>query len=139
LAAAPPGPTATPTVRARFEFGRIAFLAALLALACFAALGSFILRARGANPAVSTESVIKPASTDDSKPEISSVTPILPQARQRIVIQGRGLGLQFPTPAPILPTWRFGMTLLIGRQGASFLTTGTRLCWTSKAGPTTRS
>lgn len=32
----------------------------------------------------------------DSAPEISSVTPILPQERQRIVIRGRGFGLHVP-------------------------------------------
>lgn len=36
------------------------------------------------------------SSKADSVPEIASVTPILPQARQRIVIKGRGFGLHVP-------------------------------------------
>ncbi|MFZ0479542.1 MAG: winged helix-turn-helix domain-containing protein [Terriglobales bacterium] len=105
VAATPPGPTPVSAAPAGFQFGRTALLAALLAFACFAALGSFILRARGTNPAVATESIIGPASADDSKPEISFVTPILPQARQRIVIQGRGFGIHVPyahTDSPYL-------------------------------------
>lgn len=89
-----PGPGAPPTAPAGFQFGRTALLVALLAFACFAALGSFILRSRGNGLPIPTTD--HPSSTDDSKPEISSVTPILPQARQRIVIQGRGFGLHVP-------------------------------------------
>ena len=84
--AAAPEPKAIPVAPAGFQFGRRAFLAALLTFAGFAILLSFALRSRGRAP----------LSTDDSKPEISSVTPILPQARQRIVIQGRGFGLHVP-------------------------------------------
>jgi excisionase family DNA binding protein len=84
--AAAPGPKAIPVAPAGLQFGRTAFLAALLTFACFAILLSFVLRSRG-------RALL---STDDSKPEISSVSPILPQARQRIVIQGRGFGLHVP-------------------------------------------
>lgn len=89
-----PGPTAAPTAAAGFRFGRTVLLAALLAFACLAALGSFILRSRGTGSRIPTPD--PPSSMDDSRPEISSVTPILPQARQRIVIQGRGFGLHVP-------------------------------------------
>jgi DNA-binding winged helix-turn-helix (wHTH) protein len=43
--------------------------------------------------------------TPDSSPEIASVTPIVPEARQRIVIKGRGFGLHVPyvhTDSPYL-------------------------------------
>jgi len=44
----------------------------------------------------------------ESGPEIATVTPILPQARQRIVIKGRGFGLHVPyahTDSPFLAVW----------------------------------
>ncbi len=53
----------------------------------------FVLRTHGLGP------------TPDSFPEIASVTPILPQARQRIVISGRGFGSHLPyvhTDSPYL-------------------------------------
>lgn len=93
-AATPPGPTPVPAAPAGFQFGRTTLLAALLAFACFAALGSFILRARGNGPPISASD--PPSSTADTKPGISSVTPILPQARQRIVIKGSGFGMHVP-------------------------------------------
>jgi DNA-binding winged helix-turn-helix (wHTH) protein len=105
VAAAPARPTPVTAAPAGFQFGRTTLLFALVAFACFAALGSFMLRVRGTDPTVSTESMTGPASADDSKPEISSVTPILPLARQRIIIHGRGLGLHVPyahTDSPYL-------------------------------------
>jgi len=82
----------------RYSFSRGALLAALVTLASVAAIGSLVLRTRTADPPASSGSAAQllPASTDDSKPEIYSVTPIIPQARQRIVIQGRGFGLHVP-------------------------------------------
>ncbi len=91
VTALPPGTTPVPAAPSGLHFGRTVFLAALVAFACFAVLGIFILRARGNGPPISTTD--HPSSTDDSRPEIASVTPILPQARQRIVIQGHGLGV----------------------------------------------
>ena len=92
--ASPSVPIAVLSAPAGFQFGRTALLAALLAFACFAALGSYILRSRVTGPAIPPSG--RPPVMDDSRPEISSVTPISPQARQRIVIQGRGLGLHVP-------------------------------------------
>lgn len=89
-------PAARLSTSAESRFGRSAFLAALVVLAAIAAIGSFVLRGRATDPAATAASVLQPTSMDDSKPEIYSVTPILPQARQRIVVRGRGFGLHVP-------------------------------------------
>ncbi len=106
LAGTPLGPTPAPTGPASSRFGRTVFLSALLVLACIAALGSYVMRSRGTGSSIPASD--PPSGTDHVRPEISSVTPIFPQARQRIVIKGRGLGLHVPyarTDSPHLAIW----------------------------------
>jgi DNA-binding winged helix-turn-helix (wHTH) protein len=85
--------SAVATVPAEIHFGRKAIFAAFVALVSILAIGSFVLQGRRADPSALPHTETATVSMDDSKPEISSVTPILPQARQRIIIRGRGFGL----------------------------------------------
>lgn len=92
-----PGPSGVDS----FRLGRSSLLMALIAVVSIAAIASAVLR-RTTDPPAMQNSL---ASTDDSKPEISFVNPILPQARQKILIQGRGLGMHVPyarTDSPYL-------------------------------------
>jgi DNA-binding winged helix-turn-helix (wHTH) protein len=89
-------PPAPPILSAEFRLGRKPVFAALVALVSVAAIGSFVLRACRTVPGVPPNTETAAVTMDDSRPEISSVTPILPQARQRIVIRGRGFGLHVP-------------------------------------------
>jgi hypothetical protein len=76
------------------QFDRSVILLALIALVSIAALGSYVFWRPAGIAAQSSPT--RGATVDDSKPEIFSVTPILPQARQRIVIKGRGFGIHVP-------------------------------------------
>jgi DNA-binding winged helix-turn-helix (wHTH) protein len=81
-------PPPTPAHPAEFRLERKGVFAALFALVLVVAIGSLVLQGRRTNP--------PPLIMDDSRPEISSVTPLLPQAKQRIIIRGRGFGLHVP-------------------------------------------
>jgi DNA-binding winged helix-turn-helix (wHTH) protein len=91
----------------RSRFGLRATLVAVVAVAASAvAFGRFILEPHEASPAPQSESGTKLGiSNVDNVPKISSVSPILPRARQRIVVEGGGFGMQVPysrTDSPYL-------------------------------------
>ena len=98
LALVAQGAPVTSAAPTGFRIGGRLLLTAIVVLASFVliAIGDFVLRARrvGADVTYYIEKAV--ASADDSKPEISSVSPIFPQARQKIVVRGRGLGLHVP-------------------------------------------
>ena len=97
--------------RERFRVGTNAAFLTLLAvfILAVAATAVLVLQQRGAGQSAFLEVRAQPASAKaESGPEISSVTPILPQASQRIVIRGRGFGLHVPyarTDSPYLAIW----------------------------------
>jgi hypothetical protein len=106
----PPASQSTPAA-AKFQFGTREFLLVVVTF-LFIALGletvSLLRRTtsdRAAFPALSSDeaqgiaisgSSLMPNDPPHNGPYIRSVTPIFPQARQRIVIKGRDLGLHVP-------------------------------------------
>ena len=90
---------------------RVLQVVALVTVVVVAVAAATVLavRQRGPNLSGSAEVRVQPASMQgESGPEIASVTPIFPQARQRIVIKGRGFGLHVPythTDSPYLAIW----------------------------------
>lgn len=77
-------------------------LLVLIAVLVLGAAGTAILAMRKGDPASVNQ---PPAGKTESGPEITSVTPILPQRRQSIVINGRGFGSHSPythTDSPYL-------------------------------------
>lgn len=96
--------TRNPAPQGKFRFVQSALFVVAIAVAASAvAFGGFGLRLR---PGVRHESGAEIGQTVvDGVPQISSVSPIIAQARQRIVIRGRGFGLHVPyshTDSPFL-------------------------------------
>ena len=87
--------TGSPPPQGKFRFVQSALFVVAIAVAASAvAFGGFGLRLR---PGVRHESGAEIGQTVvDGVPQISSVSPIIAQARQRIVIRGRGFGLHVP-------------------------------------------
>lgn len=83
----------------RVSAGTVLIVVAVVVSSAFAFTG-FLLRHRTASPLVQLhqESPRGLSNLDgaDGVPQISSISPIAPQARQTIVIRGRGFGLQVP-------------------------------------------
>jgi DNA-binding winged helix-turn-helix (wHTH) protein len=98
----------TPPADSRFRLGRVGsfvvFVTALLVAG--AAAGVLALRPGKLDQAAAVEKRPPPTSTNvEYEPRVDSVTAVLPQARQRIVIMGRGFGLHVPyvhTDSPYL-------------------------------------
>jgi hypothetical protein len=86
-----------------------------------AAGAMLVLRGREPSPVVSSDGGKQLAATQaEYEPHIFSVTPIFPQARQRIIIRGRGFGLHVAyahTDSPFLAirdltaNWAAGRTI----------------------------
>lgn len=78
-----------------FRFGLSALVVAVIAVVVSAvAFGAFGLRPRSTNPGIEFGPEVRNGLTSvDGVPEISSVSRIVPQATQKIVIRGRGFGL----------------------------------------------
>jgi len=89
-----------------FRFGAKAILVMTVAVAASAiAVASFLLKLRGEYSPVKAETTQNRFAVVDGVPQISSVSFILPQASQRILIRGRGFGLHVPysrTDSPYL-------------------------------------
>jgi DNA-binding winged helix-turn-helix (wHTH) protein len=88
-----------------FRLGRGGFL--ILAIAVLVAVAVAILALRQRQPVQVSANATAPAATakEEYEPHIDSVTAILPQARQEIVITGHGFGLHVPyihTDSPYL-------------------------------------
>jgi DNA-binding winged helix-turn-helix (wHTH) protein len=83
--------------RAGFRFGVRGIVIALAALATVAAAAVIVPRLRTPNRLVEPELKALPSTTTlEQHPNISSVSPILPEARQGMVIKGRGFGFHTP-------------------------------------------
>lgn len=80
-----------------------------IVIAAVAAATVLVLRQSGPSMPGSFQGRVQPASLQgESGPEIASVSSIFPQARQKIVIKGRGFGLHVPyarTDSPYLAIW----------------------------------
>jgi DNA-binding winged helix-turn-helix (wHTH) protein len=107
----PSRPPITPAGLARFRFGRRAILPAVsvaILASIVGAITSFVLKPSKANPVAhfqSSDSRQAGSIEAQPRPEIFSVSPVQAQARQRIVIRGRGFGWHTPfahTDSPYL-------------------------------------
>lgn len=108
--------------RPGLRVGRNALFLALMAVFIMAVAATFVLelRHRGPGQFAFFDGTAQPSAKAESVPEIATVTPILPQPRQRIVIKGRGFGLHVPyarTDSPYLAIrdktahWSAGRTI----------------------------
>ena len=89
-----------------FRVGRGGLLLSVVTVALVAVAAFLVLRQGKPGQSGSAEAKATPATTNvEYAPRIDSVTAILPQARQKIVITGRGFGLHVPyvhTDSPYL-------------------------------------
>jgi DNA-binding winged helix-turn-helix (wHTH) protein len=78
-----------------FRFGvKLVLMGTIVLVALIGGMGLFILREHGREAVVAGGEKLKDVPTNrDGVPKISFVSPILPQARQKIVIRGDGFGL----------------------------------------------
>jgi DNA-binding winged helix-turn-helix (wHTH) protein len=104
----PEPPPATLPAHNGFSRGANTFLLALVIVSVLAvaAMATFMLKHVGLSRSAGSEVPTSPAVTrPELAPEIATVSPILPQSRQRIVIRGRGFGSHVPyshTDSPYL-------------------------------------
>jgi DNA-binding winged helix-turn-helix (wHTH) protein len=81
----------------RLGAGRLLLIQVIIVLVAVASVVAvFVLRRTASHLAVSEVQASAAGTRGESGPEISSVNPILPQGRQRIVVRGRGFGLHVP-------------------------------------------
>lgn len=79
------------------RFGLSGLMVGIFVIVAMLAFGAFVMRPRDTRAAVQSEPARKEGLKGvDGVPEIFSVSPIIAQARQRIVISGRGFGLHAP-------------------------------------------
>jgi DNA-binding winged helix-turn-helix (wHTH) protein len=92
----------------RFRFGRSGVFLVFATVVLVALVAAAVLALRQGEPVqfLSSEAKVPPVFTKaEYEPHVDSVTAVLPQARQRIVITGRGFGLHVPyahTDSPYL-------------------------------------
>jgi DNA-binding winged helix-turn-helix (wHTH) protein len=107
VGSSPVGPSVATgsTLQQGSQLGVSALLLAAVIGVSVVAVAAYVLKPRVAIPAVQTDTVKIAPVYVEGVPEITSVSAIPPQARQRIVIKGRGFGMHTPyakTDSPYL-------------------------------------